>query len=121
MTPQQTARMIDSVLDSLERERDLLIAGDYGTLAVEAQARLEQMQRLDALPATALPSLAEPLDRLRRAAQRNETLLRAAIDGAAAGRRRLEEILKAQTRLLSYNAAGAPVERMANPALGRKV
>lgn len=111
MTDERLARYLDQIIDSLERERDLLIAGDYDRLAEEATARQAQMERLRSVQLAGQQSLAPRIDRLRAAAGRNAGLLRAALDGAAAGRRRLEEIMAARSSLSTYDASGAPVER----------
>jgi hypothetical protein len=52
---------------------------------------------------------------MRAAASRNAELLRSALDGAAAGRRRAEEIDAARTALSGYDAQGAPVKRSMAP------
>jgi flagellar biosynthesis/type III secretory pathway chaperone len=111
MTAERHARQIDRIIDTLERERDLLIAGDYGRLFEEAAARQALMEQLGGTQLAGMQALAPRLERLRAAAARNATLLRAALDGAAAGRRRLEEIMAARSSLSTYDASGAPVER----------
>jgi hypothetical protein len=112
--------LVERMVASLERERQLLVAGDYQTLADEAAGRQAMMERLHAAPREAAAPLADRIADLRAAIARNERLLRAALDGAAAGRRRVAEILQARERLSTYNAAGAVVEHRAGAATGRK-
>lgn len=120
MSLDRLTRLIDQITDSLDRERDLLIEGAYDTIADEAAARQAQIERLAALPVRGIPALAPRLDRLRRLSARNAGLLRAAIDGAAAGRRRVEEIMEARSRLLGYDAKGAPVDNAVPVREGRR-
>ena len=120
MTASRITRLLDQLLASMERERDLLMAGASETLAEEAEARAEAFERLNGLPEAALEPHAARLATLRTAAQRNEKLLKAAIDGAAAGRRRLLEVLHAQTSLASYDATGAPLDRGSAMMASRK-
>lgn len=120
MSTERTARLIDQVIDSLDRERDLLIAGAYDTLSEEADAREANIARLAAAPVGGLGALRPRLLKLGASLARNAALLRAALDGAAAGRRRLAEILEARTALPSYDASGAPVERSMRLGDGRR-
>jgi flagellar biosynthesis/type III secretory pathway chaperone len=120
MTADPIAKLLGTLIDGLTRERDLLLAGDYETVAEEAEPRAAVMEKLDALSRAALEPHAAQIDQLREAAQRNMRLLQAAIDGTAAGRQRLLDVLKAQTSLASYDASGAPVDRNGGRALGRK-
>lgn len=120
MSLDRLTRLIDQINDGLDRERDLLIAGAYDTLADEAAARQAQIERLAALPVRGIPALASRLERLHRLTIRNAGLLRAALDGAAAGRRRVEEILQARSQLLGYDSRGAPVDNTVATREGRR-
>jgi len=121
MTPERGARILDAALEMLAKERAFLLEGRFAELDRAAQARGAQLERLSALDATAAAALRPRLQALRDAAGRNGALLRAAIDGAAAARRRLAALRDAQTRLPSYDAQGAPVDRVApTMAQGRR-
>lgn len=113
MTPERGARIIDTALDLLAQERALLLEGRFTELERVAQKRGAQVERLSALDASGLAALRDPLQSLRAAATRNGALLKAAIEGAATARRRLASLRDAQTRLPSYDAHGAPVDRVA--------
>lgn len=113
MSPRRGARVIDAALALLERERALLLEGRFAEMERAATERGAQVEQLGALDATAAAALRPALETLRAAAGRNGALLKAAIEGAAAARRRLASLRDAQTRLPSYNAAGAPVDHVA--------
>lgn len=113
-------RLIDHILDTLERERDLLIAGDYAALADLTSAREASLARLQALVPAPGPAEMDALDTLRAALVRNERLLAAALDGVAAGRQRVEEIARAEKTLPSYAADGTPLDRAAAVPSGRR-
>lgn len=120
MSPEHGARVIDMALDMLANERALLLAGRFAELEQVAQKRGAQVESLAALDAGGVAALRGPLRRLRDAAARNGALLNAAIEGAALARRRLAALRDAQTRLPSYDASGAPVDRAATAAQGRR-
>jgi hypothetical protein len=120
MSAERLARLLLQMIDSLDRERDLLIAGDYDRLAEEATARQERMLAIANHNLDGIPALAPLLERLRAGITRNTGLLRAALDGAAAGQRRIAEILAARTSLTGYDASGAPVDRTTRIADGRR-
>lgn len=113
-------RLIEHVLDTIERERDLLLAGDYGALAEQAEAREAGLDRLRALAPKSTPALVAAMETVRSALARNERLLAAALDGVAAGRQRLDEIERAGRELQSYDASGAPIDRGAVTLSGRR-
>jgi len=113
MSPERGARIIDVALELLAQERALLIAGRFAELERTARRRGAQVESLGALDAGGAAALRGPLQTLRQAAERNAALLRAAIEGAALARRRLASLRDAQTRLPSYDASGAPVDRVA--------
>lgn len=110
-------RMLADLGEMLSRERAMLREGRFDALAEQAAAREALTHRLEALPAADLADCAGPLARVRASAERNVRLLKAALEGAAAGRRRVTEIVEARGRLSSYDAQGAPVDRTA-PASG---
>jgi hypothetical protein len=120
MSRDRARRLIAHLADLLERERDLLLDGRFDALEAEAAARDLQARQLAALPREALEGEAGALRALRIAAERNMALLRAALEGAAAGRARLAEIVDARARLRTYDESGAPVERAATLAEGRR-
>jgi hypothetical protein len=120
MSGDRLGALLDHLKSSLDRERDLLIAGDYDTLATEANQRADVMERLAALPEGALAPFEPTLRGVRDAAQRNERLIAAAMEGAAAGKRRVLEVLQARDSLASYDAKGAPVARGSGIAAGRR-
>ena len=121
MSTERLTRLLLDMIDSLDRERDLLIAGDYDRLAEEATARQTRMLSIATQNLDGIPSLAPLLERLHAGIARNRLLLQAAMDGAAAGRRRVAEILEARSSLPSYDASGAPVDRGSRVADGRRV
>lgn len=120
MTGTAPAALLDALIDSLDRERDCLISGDYEGLSAAATASAETVAKIEAMPQAALKNHDDSLARIRDASARNERLLRAALDGAAAGRRRVAEVLQARERLSSYNASGEAVEHATAARLGRK-
>ncbi|MGF1659869.1 MAG: hypothetical protein ACFCUS_10590 [Rubrimonas sp.] len=124
MAADRALRLIDTMLDALVRERELLIAGDFALLERAAADRERQNARLAALGAELSPRegrrIAPMMQRLRTEALRNGELLGAALQGAAAGRRRLEEILEAHHHLRGYDASGQPVDRSGPADLGRR-
>lgn len=120
MTGIEAPTLLDALIDSLRREREFLIAGDYEGLSEAATAGAEIVAQLESVPQAALKRHDESLARIREASQQNERLLRAALDGAAAGRRRVAEVLQARERLSSYNASGEVVEHATGGRLGRK-
>jgi hypothetical protein len=120
MTPQDVRALMERLVASLDRERDLLVAGDYATLVDEAGERQRALEQLERCPRRDLSAHAALLERVRDAGQRNERLLRAAADGAAAGRRRVREVLEARTQLASYDASGAPLNHAPAALGGRK-
>jgi hypothetical protein len=113
-------RLILTLTDTLLRERDMLLAGEFEALATSATAREALTARLETLDGAALSGETRAVQRMREAAARNVELLRAALDGAAAGRRRAVDIVEARGKLASYDAKGAPVERSAVAAEGRR-
>ena len=120
MTGNAPAALLDALIDSLDRERECLITGDYEALSEAATASAGIVAQIEAMPQAALKDHDDSLARLRDASARNERLLRAALDGAAAGRRRVAEVLQARERLSSYNAAGEAVEHGTAARVGRK-
>jgi hypothetical protein len=104
-------RVLDALARALARERALLGAGDFAGLAAAAEEREAQTAALERLELHDLANAEAALGRLRAAAARNVALLRAALEGAAAGRRRAAEISEARARLSSYDRSGAPVDR----------
>ena len=113
-------RLIAHVLDTIERERDLLLAGDYGALAEQAEAREASLERLRMLSPLPAPELVTAIETMRDALTRNERLLAAALEGVAAGRQRVDEIERAGRELQSYDASGAPVDRGTVSLSGRR-
>ncbi len=111
---------IDALSAALASERGHLLAGRYEALAAAAAARERRTEALSALDAEALEGCADSLALLRAEAARNVDLLRAALDGAAAGRARVHEIAAARARLQGYDRSGAPVETRFEQAGGRR-
>jgi hypothetical protein len=120
MSAERAGRLIAHLADLLDRERDLLFDGRFERLEAEAAARDALAAQLGGFSAEQLEGHGVALTDLRRAAERNMRLLQAALRGAAAGRRRLEEIVEARAKLRTYDENGAPVERAAAPASGRR-
>lgn len=121
MTSARGARIIAEAIALLTRERELLLAGAFVELASVAQTRSDRIERLAALDNAAALALATELEALRAAARRNGALLKAAMEGAAAGRRRLAALRDGQNRLASYDASGAPVDHVTPAAIaGRR-
>jgi hypothetical protein len=113
-------RLVGELTAALLRERELLMAGRFDALADAAAAREALTERLEGMDSRALSGGGDALARMRRAAARNVELLRAALDGLAAGRRRIGEIAEARQRLSSYDAHGAPVDRATVGSGGRR-
>ncbi len=111
-------RLIEHVLDQLEREREALVEGRWSALADAPAHRERDLARLSAMPEA--PELLDDLALLRAAATRNAALCRAALDGFAAGRRRAAEIIAGAGAMLGYDASGAPVTRGAPAPGGRR-
>jgi hypothetical protein len=120
MSADRAGRLIGHLGELLERERDLMLDGRFERLEAEATARDRLSTQLACFDHDALAPHGEALAALRAAAERNMRLLQAALRGAAAGKRRLEEIVEARARLRTYDETGAPVERAAAPASGRR-
>jgi hypothetical protein len=114
------ARLIDELDEALGRERLMLLEGRFDALIQAARLREDLTAKLERYDAAALRGSSARLERVRIAAARNVRLLRAAMEGAAAGRKRVREIGEARTRLSGYDASGAPVEHMPARALGRR-
>ena len=113
-------RMVAALSAALEAERGLLLAGDFDRLAEAAATREARTEAFAALSPEDLAGSAAPLARLRAQAARNVALLQAALDGAAAGRRRVTEIAEARRTLTGYDRSGAPVDRTATATSGRR-
>lgn len=113
-------RAIDALSAALALERGHLLAGRYEALAAAAAEREARTEALTALEAAELEGCGPPLAALRAEAARNVDLLRAALDGAAAGRARVTEIVSARARLSGYDRTGAPVETRFEQADGRR-
>jgi hypothetical protein len=120
VTAERAERLAREILNLLGRERDLLLAGRFADLARAAETRDAQLERLQAADAATLAALEAPMAALREAAARNAGLLRAALDGAAAARRRLAALRDAAAPLASYDASGAPVQHGSGPGLARR-
>jgi hypothetical protein len=124
MSTDRALRLIDQMLDALARERELLIGGRFRELERAATDRDEQNGRLVAIIGALGESerkRVEPLLRqLRIEALRNGELLGAALQGAAAGKRRLLEIMEAHRQLRGYDASGAPVSHTGPTGPGRR-
>ncbi len=120
MTAERAERLAREILGLLGRERDLLLAGRFADLARVAETRDAQLQRLESADPAALQTLDTAMAALREAAARNAGLLRAAMEGAAAARRRLAALRDAAAPLASYDASGAPVQHGGGPALARR-
>ncbi|TVQ54495.1 MAG: hypothetical protein EA355_11750 [Rhodobacteraceae bacterium] len=113
------SRLADDILEALDLERALALDGAFEALGDLAAARDRQVESLLALGLGAARRLGPRLDAIREAAARNMALMQAALDGAAAGRRRVREIATARESLTGYDAAGAPRIHAA-PAAGRR-
>lgn len=116
----RAARLLDRLQAALDAERGHLVSGRFDALAEAAARRESEAEALADLDAADLSGFEGRLARLRRSAARNLDLLRAALDGAAAGRRRFAEIADARRRLVSYDRSGAPVERGGGPEASRR-
>lgn len=110
MSAARAERLAAEIANLLSRERDLLVAGRFGDLTRTAQTRDALLERLGALDAAALRRAGEQIERIRRAAGRNMALLKAALEGAAAARRRIAALGDPVAPLSSYDASGAPVQ-----------
>lgn len=120
MRSDPTKRALEHLIDSLARERELLIAGRFDDFAREIEARGPQTERLKAAAAQAGAGASALMETAREAAAANVQLLEAAIRGVEAGKRRLAEIEEAGSQLSTYNAAGAPVAHRSAFANSRK-
>lgn len=117
----RNARVIERVIRMLAEERDLLLAGRFAELDSAASARDAQLARLGPLDPDSVHSLGPRVAALRQAARRNADLLKAALEGAAAGQKRLAAIRDARTSLQTYDASGAPhVQSVAAARAGRR-
>jgi hypothetical protein len=118
MSDARDMRLIEHAMDQLEREREALVEGRWADLTDSAEGRARDLARLGEI--TPKAELAPHLARLRASAARNAALCRKALEGFAAGRRRVAEIMEAGTALRGYDASGAPVVRAAPAGGGRR-
>lgn len=108
MTPAQATAMADRTLDMLARERDLLRDGRYAELERLTAERDACLARLLPLERPVAEAIAPKLERLRKGLARNGAILRAAMDGVRAARRRIAAIAAAGAELSGYDASGMP-------------
>ncbi|MFN3613754.1 MAG: hypothetical protein ACK4WC_04250 [Rubrimonas sp.] len=121
MTEIEAGEIVDAALELIAVERMLLLSGRIDALEQAALEREAALAELEPLDPWVIEAIAPKLDALRAAAERNATLLRAAMEGAAAARRRIEAIRNAPARLDSYGPTGAPVQRTFGNSTGRRV
>jgi hypothetical protein len=104
--------ILDALEDLLERERALILAGDFDGLARQASEKTASLAGLAAQsgnPAT--------FERLRRAALRNQSLIGAATRGLRAAQARLAALHDPQAALRTYGRDGVPTN-LGSPAHG---
>jgi len=105
-----SARRIVTLLD---RERQLLLGGDYGA----AEAIWTQLARetaiLEACDFGDDPSMADILDRIRGSARHNCSLAKAAQKGLQAGARMHEELRRKRSELATYTGSGRRLDHYA--------
>lgn len=104
----RNARVIERVIAMLGEERKLLLSGRFAELDAAATERDAQLSRLGPLGADSVSALGPRVAALRAAARRNADLIKAALEGAAAGQKRLTAMREARTNLNTYDASGAP-------------
>ena len=103
MKPFETPDLLAEIEDLLHEERAALRAADFAGLAPLA---VRKDRLLDRLGLASRPQDEVGVDRIRRAAQRNQRLLLASLRGVRAARQRLEDIKSARSVLNTYDHLG---------------
>lgn len=105
-----TARRIVALL---ERERQLLLSGDYGAAEpIEAQLSREAAI-LEGYDVADDPVLADLLDRISQSARHNCSLAKAAQKGLQTGARMHEELRRKRDELATYTGTGRRLDHNA--------
>lgn len=113
-------RRAQALLRQLRDERTLLLQGrieELGTLLPKLNALTEEIEQIEA---ESDPQLADMLEQIRRAAQRNQGLVEASIKGLDAARQKLREIEASHVQLNTYTDAGERREIIGNTATREK-
>jgi hypothetical protein len=98
------ATATDALEDLLDFERRLILDGKLDGLARTSRQKAQLLARVSAAPDTA------PLERIRGKAERNQELLRAALLGLEAAKRRIATLAQEDVPLRTYGADGAAAD-----------
>ncbi len=101
----------DALEGLLERERTLILAGDFDGLM-----RLTREKDAGFAGLRAQPEDAAALDRIRASARRNQSLLNAAARGFRAAQERLAALERPGAALRTYGRDGAPRDLTRQPS-----
>lgn len=99
------ARTTGALEDLLERERTLILSGDFDGLA-----RLSHEKEASFAGLAPEPRDAATLERIRRMADRNQHLLAAAARGLRAAQARIAALGRPDTSLRTYGRDGVPTD-----------
>ncbi|QQA42990.1 hypothetical protein [Pelagovum pacificum] len=110
-----TDNTISLLTELLRKERTAILSGDFSELALIAEQKRLHLERL------ARNQVAESsLTALEEKAEQNATLLRSAMNGVSAAKRRLEEVRRVRNGPLFYAPAGNTEVRFTTSSHFRK-
>ena len=108
--------LVGEGLDLLSQERDVLRSGDFPAMPALTAQKRDLLSKLQSGLTTSQRSaeLVAAIESLVAEARRNEMLLRAAIQGLAAAKRRIKQILEMGNGAVAYAEDGTRIASQAD-------
>lgn len=99
-------RTLASVLDCLDRERDLMVSGDLLSLSQVVEEREQLVESLGIFSEAFEPQHAPMIGEIKARSQRNASLMEASMTGLRDAETLMNRIREQQSRLGTYDEGG---------------